>query len=162
MLATNHNTDAPMVPLACRGGLLPRKRRIPTNTGDAPGAWSGPTPEVQIGDASVAPFGYTSSVLPDPSGIQIGTSSIALVDGHAVPSIFSVSLLASTKVAKLMDTLSRIPKQCGAAKSIQLASRRNRLFSTRVLRNNQRKSSSINKSAKIGRHTFCISARNTQ
>jgi hypothetical protein len=103
-----------------------------------------------------------------------------LADGHTMPSENAVSRSASTKLPKLMDTLSdpiRIEILSGARRAkdlsnvtlrcnvVALRARRSNvtspsgryhqgLFSTRVPRKESRKSSSINKSAKTSRHTF--------
>ena len=86
---------------------------------------------------------------------------ITLGDGHAVPSISAVSSITSTKPQKLMDTLFKRVQRPKAQNPHRFGARtdptgriQDRLFSTRVLRNNRCKSSSINKTAKIGRHSF--------
>lgn len=139
-------------------GLMAR-RRVPVN----------PATEAQIGDASVTPIGYTLGGQMRPSSASFGHAFGALVDGHACPSIFAVSLLASTKPQKLMGTLFVLRASHGIELRYELRFLRpvfsslgtyhsSRLFSTRVLSNNPRKSRPINKTAKIGRHTFSMFA----
>ncbi|MGH9733666.1 MAG: hypothetical protein ACRD8A_03620 [Candidatus Acidiferrales bacterium] len=117
---------------------------------------------------------------PAPEGVPLSafrnkirpSSSITfttLGDGHAVPSIFAATPAASTKIEKLMDTLfASIKGRNVALRARQLNATTGEhanisrpkdtngrgLFSTRVLSKNPRKSSSINKRARIGRHTL--------
>jgi hypothetical protein len=94
---------------------------------------------------------------------------VTLGDGHTMPSIFAATPSPSTKVEKLMDTLFRdssapinVTSRCYVSRFeraswlLRAESGRNHrgLFSTRVLRKESRKFSSINKSAKTSRHTF--------
>lgn len=108
---------------------------------------------------------------------RIGPASSSRIDGYAWPSIFAVTPFTPTKVRKLMDTdfgrASRFERDTGTepavwtigyttgtpigdAFSASFASLTPDLFSTRVLSNFSRNSSSINKSRKIGRHTFNV------
>lgn len=148
MVARNHN---PTSPAALRLlASLPDRRPTDAPIGDASGAPFGDTLHVQIACRDV--------VVRHASRILAG-DSFSKIDGHTDPSIFSVSPFASTKLPKLMDTLFDAFRSDSFASSASFTSLTSCLSSTRVSRKESCKSSAINESAKIGRHTFRMFGR---